>query len=136
MPHQKGAVGYGHPPKEYRFKKGQCPNPKGRPRKVVPPRVEESEADILKRLDAETIMLDGVEYSRLELELRSLHKRALKGDITASKLLDRKRAAAGLQKPKEPPRPNGVLVLPAAPDPDIWEAQAYKQQAKCRVKQE
>src|SRR5689334_2419043 len=32
----QGDVGYGQPPKEHQFKKGQRANPKGRPRKAAP----------------------------------------------------------------------------------------------------
>ena len=35
-------VGYGKPPAEYRFKKGQSGNPRGRPRKAKAPKPDRS----------------------------------------------------------------------------------------------
>lgn len=101
---------------------------------MVAAKTEESETDILKRIDAETVKLEGIEYSKLELELRSLQARALKGDLAASKLLDKKRAAGGLQSSKVTQRSGGVLVVPAPLGFDEWDAKAALQQAKFREK--
>jgi hypothetical protein len=80
-------VGYGHPPKAHRFKKGQSPNPKGRPRK------DQSIRQILRSISRETATVSTKDGERkitgLEWTLRLLLQRAMKGDNRATaKYLD------------------------------------------------
>jgi hypothetical protein len=75
-------VGYGHPPKAHRFKKGQSPNPKGRPRK------DQSIRQIVHSVSRETATVSTKDGERkitgLEWMLRALLQRAMKGDNRAT----------------------------------------------------
>ncbi len=124
-------VGYGKPPKRHRFRKGQSGNPRGRPKKVNQT-VRNTEAEILKRLGEEPVMINGKPCTALELELRMLVGKAMRGELAAMKLLDRKRDAAGLLKPAPV---GGVLVIPRAPSLEEWEREACESQRKYREQQ-
>ena len=80
-------VGYGKPPKRSRFKKGVCPNPRGRG--VRPP--PEPEQIISKVLYARAEFRENgrtKKAPRLEIEIRKLGAAAVRGDIeSAAKLL-------------------------------------------------
>lgn len=121
-------VGYGKPPKQHRFKKGRSGNPRGRPRKIKPV-IRNTEADILKRLGEEKVMVQGKECTALEVELRMLMAKALRGDLAAMKLLDRKREAAGLIKPAPL---GGVLVVPEAPSREDYLRRVSENQRRYR----
>jgi hypothetical protein len=84
-------VGYGKPPKHTRFKKGVCPNPKGRG-----PRHELELSKILN-----DVLSASVEFrdrgklrkaSRIELLLKKYAASALKGDVLAAAALLKMRA--------------------------------------------
>lgn len=124
-------VGYKSPPKHTQIKPGECRNPNGRRGKRPKVVRDNSEASILERLDAETINVGGLKMTRREVELRKLLNDALTGNTRASQLLDKKRAAAGLNKPVER---GGVLVVPAPIDFEEWGIRAAKQQEKHRVR--
>lgn len=124
-----GPKGYGHPPKEHRWKKGQSGNPKGRPKKEKKPNKRNIEAIILKELDDEVLLVNGVEMTRLQIETIALRNKAAKGDISAMRLLDQKRTAMGLDKPLQQ---SGVLVIPMAPQLDEWERLTAEEQARYR----
>jgi hypothetical protein len=79
-------VGYGKPPKHSQFKKGVCPNPRGRKIKgrqhignialdVLSARIEFQEKGLINR------------RSRLELAIRRHFTAALNGDIASAALL-------------------------------------------------
>lgn len=121
-------VGYANPPKKSRFRKGKSGNPRGRPRKFVPP-IRTNDRDIIRRLDAETVEAQGVKVSKRELELRILQAKALKGDLRAMKMLDDKRTALKLDQPAQR---SGVLVVPQAPTAEEWKRRAAANQAKYR----
>lgn len=124
-------VGYKSPPKHTQIKPGECRNPNGRRGKRPKVVVDNSEASILERLDAETINVGGLKMTKREVELRKLLNDALTGNTRASQLLDKKRAAAGLNKPIER---GGVLRVPAPMDFESWGIRAAKQQEKHRVR--
>jgi Family of unknown function (DUF5681) len=124
-------VGYKSPPKHTQIKPGECRNPNGRRGKRPKVVLDNTEASILERLDAETINVGGLKMTKREVELRRLCNMALAGNVRASQLLDKKRAAAGLNKPIER---GGVLVVPAPIDFDDWGIRAARQQAKHRVR--
>lgn len=121
-------VGYANPPKKSRFRKGKSGNPRGRPKKFVPP-IRTNDRDIIRRLDAETVEAQGVKVSKRELELRILQAKALKGDLRAMKMLDDKRTALKLDQPAQR---SGVLVVPQAPSAEEWKRRAAANQAKYR----
>ncbi|WP_108811840.1 DUF5681 domain-containing protein [Sphingorhabdus sp. Alg231-15] len=121
-------VGYRKPPKEHQFKKGRSGNPRGRPRKQKP--ANPSEAEILRKISAETVVVDGKEMTKLELWLRVLEKKALQGDLRAMKLLEEKLQKAGIDGGK--PQRQGVLVLPPPVSEEDWIKQAEQNQAKYR----
>src|SRR5271167_397433 len=80
------AVGYGRPPREHQFKKGDpSPNPKGRPRGA-----KRRAPDIFKVLmEPVTVTINGRERSMPfpEAAIQVLKQKALKGDVKATKML-------------------------------------------------
>ena len=80
-------VGRGRPPKEYQFKKGQCGNPKGRPKgtRSLPQEVKH-------HLDGKITVRSGGQSKKMqrrEALVHSLYERAVKGDNRASDILFR-----------------------------------------------
>ena len=86
-------VGYGRPPKHSQFKKGVCPNPRGRGK-----RGNLQIGEIMKRvMNATTEFRDRGKVkkaSRLELSVRRLAASAAKGDIGSAAWLLKLRAHA------------------------------------------
>ncbi len=121
-------VGYRKPPKKHRFKKGQSGNPQGRPRKPKPD--NPSEAEILKKISAETVSVNGREMTTLEYGLRVLQKKALSGNVPSMKILDEKLRKAGIDGGK--PKRQGVLVVPGILDAKKWEERAGENQRQYR----
>lgn len=78
-------VGYGRPPRQTRFKKGQSGNPKGRPKTRGGAEVDL--ADL--RTGLVTIMQDGKarQMPAKEVELRKILAKAIKGDMRSIKYL-------------------------------------------------
>jgi hypothetical protein len=93
-------VGYGRPPKDTRWKKGQC----GNPNKVRQTRAPKSAVELIDALFAEktTINEKGVTQRITELELitRQLMLKAQAGDLHASRVL-RKYSAFAVRNPED-----------------------------------
>jgi Family of unknown function (DUF5681) len=104
-------VGYGRPPIHSRFKKGECPNPRGRGRR------EPSEmAGII-----DDVLSEEVEYregprtrkaSRRELRVRKLFSAAIRGDVRSADDLLKLRVHAGIHGDA------GPLVIQILNDPE------------------
>jgi hypothetical protein len=86
-------VGYGRPPKHSQFKKGVCPNPRGRGK-----RCDLEVGEILdKVLNAKTEFRERGKLkkaSRIELSIRRLAASAVKGDVDSAASLLKMRAHA------------------------------------------
>ena len=86
-------VGYGRPPKHSQFKKGVCPNPRGRGK-----RCDLQVGEILnKALNGKTEFRERGKVkkaSRIELSIRRLAASAVKGDIGSAASLLKMRAHA------------------------------------------
>lgn len=78
---EDNAVGYGKPPKEYRFKKGQSGNPKGRPKGSL--NFDNDVDDILRQPMTISENGDARTVSSQKAALLRLRTKALKGDPRA-----------------------------------------------------
>lgn len=79
-------VGYGKPPKHSRFRKGVCANPRGRGKR----RPFDAEEILKEVLFTEMEYKEGGKVrraSRLEVAVRTLAAKAVKGDIASAALL-------------------------------------------------
>jgi hypothetical protein len=109
-----GKVGYGTPPREWRFRKGISGNPGGRPR-----RSESDLVGVVDRILCETVTLRirGADRRarRWEASLRALMSRAVKGEVAAAAMLLELREAR-----RHSQNENGVIYvrggLPAPSD--------------------
>ena len=115
-----GAVGYGRPPLETRFKKGQSGNPQGRPRRSNTLRA--IAARVLGEIQRLPNRSKGgrVLYSTLEVIIMALKQRAASGDPRAAALFTKISEDHGRQNP--PPRGAGYLVIPERLTEAEWEA--------------
>lgn len=114
-------VGYKRPPVAHQFKKGQSGNPKGRPKKST------SKRNILSRVLGEKQRLNGqprgarVWFTWLELLIMALKKRAISGQVPASKLFDEVSGRFGEQEPQKDLK-HGFLIVPEKLTEKEWEA--------------
>ncbi|MEQ8743648.1 DUF5681 domain-containing protein [Parasphingorhabdus sp.] len=124
-------VGYGKPPKHGRFKKGKSGNPKGRPPR---PKPANDMRAMLERVANEEIEINGQMMSMAEVELRSIQRKAAKGDVAASRHLAKLRADAEVGQSQE--GRGGVLVVPGTRPLEEWSISAAIQQAQFREQSE
>lgn len=106
----KERIGYGRPPKQSQFKKGQSGNPGGRPKKRAA-----TELDLGALLKPVTVNVGGQsrEMQPKELELRRLLDKAIKGqDLRAIDYLLKEFADYGAIEPPKRGRTHGVVRLP------------------------
>ena len=124
-------VGYGKPPEHSRFKKGKSGNPKGRPPR---PKPANDMRTILERVANEEIEINGETMTMTEVELRSIQRKAAKGDVSASRHLAKLRADAGIGLSQQ--GGGGVLVVPGMRPHHEWTISAAIQQAQFREQSE
>ncbi len=88
MTDRKYEIGYGKPPKEYRFKLGQSGNPNGRPKKAAN---QKSLADRLNKIVSRKVSIrvgeQHEEHELLDAMLLALAHKAGKGDIRSINLV-------------------------------------------------
>lgn len=89
-------IGYGRPPTEHRFKKGQSGNPKGRPKRK-PLVLGETISNVMHGPTFYTVGDQKKTAPRSEVSMRALIKRGVEGDIGAADQIYRllKNAARG-----------------------------------------
>lgn len=106
-------VGYGKPPKQYQFKKGQSGNPRGRPKK------NESLAELVAELLDDRIQVQTKDGARSmtvrEAIARQLLQKAATGDPRLIKMMLDLLAIAEKAKTSESSQ-GGVIVVPASID--------------------
>ena len=111
-------VGYGNPPVETQFQRGQSGNPMGRPRKSL------SKRAIVERVLTEKQRLNNqpkgerAHYTRLELIVMQLKQRAASGDQQATKLFTSVDEKYGKQEPDN--RVTSYLVVPEMLTKEEW----------------
>ena len=123
--HKAYDVGYGKPPEHSRFKKGKSGNPKGRPPR---PKPANDMRAMLERVANEEVEINGRAMSMAEVELRSIQRKAAKGDVAASRHLAKLRADAGVGQ--SPQGGGGVLVVPGMRPLEEWTISAAIQQSE------
>jgi Family of unknown function (DUF5681) len=116
-PENDNKVGYGKPPKETRFKKGQSGNPRGRPRAT-----EDLKMLVGKVLDEKVVITEkgrSRTISMFEAVIKQLVRRSAQGDYRATRDLlelvqefEQQARSRKTQENQSAPRPSHVLVLP------------------------
>lgn len=101
------SVGFGKPPKQHRFGRNQESNRRGRPRG------SKNTKTIIHQIAHERhfVKQDGNEriYTTVELLLLTLSRKAMSGDVAASRLFDKYLA---IYNPEDEQLPGGLLVVP------------------------
>jgi Family of unknown function (DUF5681) len=114
-------VGYGRPPRHTQFKKGECPNPRGRGKSAE----NDRSASVLR------ILSEAVEYgdgrkrkiaTRQEVAIRKLFHEALRGDIRSANDLLVLRAHA-----QRPGGALGPMIIELHNDPELGPGETREQ---------
>lgn len=126
MDDDKYEVGYGKPPVATRFQPGASGNPKGRPKKR---RAEVALKRVMREVLAEPITIGGKKYGILEVTVRNLANKAMKGELQAIKTLIAVQKELGLDVPE---RRAGVLKVPKFVNKEAEQEFTKQQQAKFR----
>jgi hypothetical protein len=112
-PKKEYEVGYGKPPVATRFKEGRSGNPNGRPPKKFAQ--ELNPGKILQLVDNEEIVvkINGKRKSmpKAEIYFRQLFTKAIKGDLTAARLIA-KMAARYFGPEAEGPSETQFVIVP------------------------
>lgn len=109
------AVGYGKPPIKHRFGQGQSRNRQGRPRGAKNTRTIVHTIAHERHLVKEEGQTKS--YTTAELLLITLLRKTMKGDVRASRILDKYRAAYQLEQGETP---GGFLVVREPMTEDEW----------------
>lgn len=118
----RGEVGYGKPPAEHQFKKGNTANRRGRPKG------SENSKTIFKRLLEERLPLTRGKRrawkSRIELLVIAMVDAGLVGSFASMDVVVRMEEKIGTidEKTNNNQRKVGYLLLEEAPTPEDWEA--------------
>lgn len=108
--------GYGKAPKQHRFGQGQPRNRRGRP-----PGAKNTKTIVHEIAhERHVVQEDGQtrSYTTAQLLLKTLSRKAMKGDVPASKLLDKYRAVYQLEQVETP---GGFLVVFETMAVEQWE---------------
>jgi hypothetical protein len=122
-------VGYGRPPKQHQFKKGESGNPRGRPKKSGR-KPKPGEIDIAGLLNAEFTLPDGErKMSAYEVVCRGLATRAVNERNLRAAIQFVKRCEA-YKVIRTPPRrrTHGVLVIPPGATREEIDRQLYEEE--------
>ncbi len=112
-------VGYGRPPKQHQFKKGQSGNPKGRPKKIITDQIQIAgllEAPVTATVNGKKEKLQVFEVGQRKLAQRSIQERHLPSTI---QLLKQAARLGLLQKPRRPDE------APTMELPNDWDAKEW-----------
>ena len=113
------AIGYGRPPVEHQFKKGQVNNPKGRPKRRA------SATDALQREALRLVQMrkgeEVVAIPRIEALMRTLFNKALEGDLAAARLILPYLVQADAEALREEMRKDNSTADAEAPLPQVDE---------------
>ena len=109
------SVGYCRPPRKHRWKPGQSGNPNGRPRRPAHP-LSMDDAEIIRRVDAEEITINGQVMTRREAEIRRVFALAVVAKNRKARRLFERLA-------KSIPSPGRSGVVHATPEQSkrLWE---------------
>ena len=107
------AVGYCKPPRKHRWRPGQSGNPNGRPRKP-PDLLSIDDAEIIRRVDAEEISVNGQVMTRREAEIRRIFALTIAKNRKARRLFER------LAKSIPSPGRGGVVHATPEQSKRIW----------------